>query len=149
MNPRDLTGADACSERYCCFLAQMKLICEAARSNGLPDDSLLLLFTKSSWLTRRSIFTDIRPHMLEAFDDVTGILVNGREFFDVKGTWPVAFSIWRYKAKGEKLVKNRSVPLFDLTWLKKRQLAEVPWDSAEEMEQACQQILHRSGQVQI
>src|SRR5258708_3128532 len=80
---RLLTGEDASSERYCCFLAQMKLICEAARSNGLPDDSLLLLFTKSAWLTRRAIFEDIRAHMLEAFDEVTGILVNGREFLYV------------------------------------------------------------------
>src|SRR6266849_3670427 len=71
-----LTGMDAGSERYCCFLAQMKRICEAARSNGFPEDSLLLLFTKSGWLTRRAIFTSIRAYMLEAFEDVAGILVD-------------------------------------------------------------------------
>lgn len=52
-----ITGNDAGSERYCCFLAQMKLICEAADSSGLPGDSLLLLFTKSAWLTKRSVFS--------------------------------------------------------------------------------------------
>jgi hypothetical protein len=52
----ELTGADGANERYCCFLAQMKLICEAAKESGLPGDSLLLLFTKSAWLTKRAIF---------------------------------------------------------------------------------------------
>jgi len=145
----NLTGADAGDERYCCFLAQMKLICDAARSNGLPDKSLLLIFTKSAWLTRRPIFTDIRAHMLDAFEDVTGILVKGDEFFDVRGSWPVAFSLWRYKAKGEKLVKDRTVPLLDLTWVKKKQLAEIPWDQPDEMEYACQQILSQSEQVEV
>lgn len=145
----NLTGADAGDERYCCFLAQMKLICDAARSNGLPDNSLLLIFTKSAWLTRRAIFSDIRAHMLEAFDDVTGVLVKGDEFFDVKGSWPVTFSLWRYKAKGEKLVKDRSVPLYDLTWVRKKQLSEIPWDRPEEMEQACQQIIGQSEQVEV
>ncbi len=145
----NLTGTDAGDERYCCFLAQMKLICDAARSNGLPDNSLLLIFTKSAWLTRRAIFSDIRAHMLEAFDDVTGILVKGDEFFDVKGSWPVTFSLWRYKAKGERLVKDRSVPLYDLTWVRKKQLCEIPWDRPEEMEQACQQILSQSEQVEV
>jgi hypothetical protein len=145
----DLTGVDAGDERYCCFLAQMKLICEAARSNGLPDNSLLLIFTKSAWLTRRAIFSDIRAHMLEAFEDVTGILVKGDEFFDVKGSWPVTFSVWRYKSKGERLVKDRTVPLFDMTWVAKKQLAEIPWDHPEEMERACQQILSQSEQVEV
>jgi hypothetical protein len=144
-----LTGMDAMSERYCCFLAQMKRICEAAKSNGFPEDSLLLLFTKSAWLTRRNIFADIRAHMLEAFDDVTGILVNGSEFFDVRGTWPVAFSVWRYRPNGKTLVKDRSIPLFDLTWVTKGQLANIPWDKPEEMEQACQTILQQSQEVKI
>ncbi len=145
----NLTGTDAGDERYCCFLAQMKLICDAARSNGLPDNSLLLIFTKSAWLTRRAIFSDIRAHMLEAFEDVTGILVKGDEFFDVNGSWPVAFSLWRYKSKGERLVKDRTVPLFDLTWVRKKQLAEIPWEHPEQMEVACQQILSQSEQVEV
>jgi hypothetical protein len=137
----ELTGRDASSERYCCFLAQMKLICEAARSNGLPDDSLLLLFTKTSWLTRRGVFEGIRSHMLEAFDDVTGVLVNSGEFFDVKGAWPLAFTVWRYKTKGETLDPHRPIRLVDLTWVKKRDLAQIPWDSQEEMQIACSQII--------
>jgi hypothetical protein len=144
-----VTGTDAGNERYCCFLAQMKLICDAARSNGLPDDSLLLIFTKSAWLTRRSMFSEIRAQMLEVFDDVTGILVKANEFFDVKGSWPVAFSVWRYKAKGEKLDRNRSVPFFDLTRLTKKQLAQIPWVNPKEMERECRQILEQAEQVRL
>ncbi len=142
-------GMDARSERYCCFLAQMKLICDAARSNGLPDDSLLLLFTKSSWLTRRPMFEEIRAQMLGAFDNVTGVLVKGKEFFDVKGSWPVAFSLWRYRGKGERLDNSRSIPLLDLTWLTKKQLVQVPWDNRPEMERACESILQQADEVQI
>jgi len=140
----DVTGVDASSERYCCFLAQMKLICEAARSNGLPDDSLLLLFTKTSWLTGRDVFRTIRAQMLEAFGDVTGILVNSSEFFDVKGSWPLAFTVWRYKSKKEKLDPFRTVELLDLTWVKKKDLAQIPWENAQEMEEACAQIISQS-----
>jgi hypothetical protein len=123
----ELTGEDAGSERYCCFLAQMKLICENARDSGLPGASMLLLFTKSAWLTKRATFNQIRSHMLGDFEDVGGILVNGREFFDVRGSWPVAFTIWRHKNEAANLDPNRAVPLIDLTWLKKDHLASIPW----------------------
>jgi len=66
----------------------MKLICEAAPSTGIPGDSLLLLFTKSAWLTKRAIFAQIRRQMLGCFEDIAGVLVKGPEFFDVKGAWP-------------------------------------------------------------
>lgn len=134
-------GKDARSERYCCFLAQMKLLCEAARSNGIPDESRLLLFTKSAWLTRRQIFSPIRAHMLESFENLDGILVDGSEFFDVKGKWPVAFTIWSYNSKNKKLNSNRDIPLTDLTWLTREQLNQIPWDDAEKMEEACQALI--------
>ena len=105
----ELTGADGANERYCCFLAQMKLICEAARESGLPGDSLLLLFTKSAWLTKRAIFEGIRNHILGSFEHVAGALVDGSEFFDVAGRWPVAFTVWRYKGSGSQLNPNRTI----------------------------------------
>jgi hypothetical protein len=155
-SPSDLTGIDASSERYCCFLAQMKLICDVARSNGFPEDSLLLLFTKSAWLTNRAIFAGIRAKMLEAFEDVAGIfedvagiLVDGSEFFDVKGKWPVAFTIWRYAPKRANAGARRSIPLLDLTWLKKEQLAQVPWDNPEALEYTCQQIVSHQNSRRV
>jgi hypothetical protein len=137
-----VTGADAANERYCCFLAQMKLICDRAKSTGRPGESLLLIFTKSAWLTRRAIFQPLRTQMLTEFEDVAGILVDSSEFFDVKGKWPVAFTIWRYKGKDANLNPHRSVQLLDLTWLKKKDLASVPWDDASEMERACRKLLN-------
>lgn len=140
-----IVGNDASNERYCCFLGQMKLICDVAKSSGLPGDSLLLLFTKSAWLTKRSIFADIRAQMLSVFEDVTGILIDGSEFFDVKGRWPVVFSVWRYKGAEANLDPHRGIPLLDLTWLKKEELMRVPWNHSEEMERTCREILRQEN----
>jgi hypothetical protein len=147
----EITDLDASSERYCCFLAQMKLICESAEASRLPGDSLLLLFTKSAWLTKRAVFEKLRANLLGVFEDVAGILINGKEFFDVKGTWPVAFTIWRYKGRDANLNAHRSVPLIDLTWLKKTQLAGVSWDDPDETERSCRNILsdRNSGRVEL
>lgn len=123
----ELTGADASSERYCCFLAQMKLICLAARDSGLPGESLLLLFTKAAWLTQRPVFRSIRREMLSSFEDVGGVIVNGKEFFNVKGKFPIAFTIWRYVGHRKILDPNRPVKLTDLTWLKKENLKNIDW----------------------
>ncbi|MDB5440452.1 MAG: hypothetical protein JWM33_2879 [Caulobacteraceae bacterium] len=139
----EVTGIDGGNERYSCFLAQMKLVCDAAASSGLPGDSLLLLLTKSAWLTQRSIFQEIRTHMLASFEDVGGVLVNGNEFFDVKSSWPVAFTIWKYRGIDAKLDPYRSVELLDLTWMRRQQLAEVPWGDRAATQAACQQLLDR------
>ncbi len=145
----DVTGVDASSERYCCFLAQMKLICEAAEDSGLPGDSLLLLFTKSAWMTDRAVFEEIRRNMCGVFENVDGILVNAKEFFDVKGTWPLAFTLWRYKGANAKLDSTRSIPLRDLTSVKKSQLKAVPWDDSEQMEKVCSQIVEAQGSLVV
>ncbi|MBT2185548.1 hypothetical protein [Sphingobium nicotianae] len=136
-----LTGKDAASERYCCFLAQMKLICEAARSSGLPGDSLLLLFTKSAWLTNRAIFRQIRREIAGVFEDVAGVLVDGSQFFDVQGKWPVAFTIWRYRGQEADLDANRPVNLIDLTWLKRKDLAAIAWNDPALSDAACDNLL--------
>jgi hypothetical protein len=135
-----LIGKDAGSERYCCFLAQMKLICEAAEESGLPGESLLLLFTKSAWLTKRSIFQQIRAEMLGNFEDIGGILVNGSEFFQIKGSWPVAFTMWRYKGKKARLEPERTIPLLDLTWLTRDRLASIRWNDEIDVEQECKKL---------
>lgn len=144
-----LTGKDASSERYCCFLAQMKLICQAARSTGLPDESRLLLFTKSAWLTQRTVFSSIRSQMFESFECLTGILVNGAEFFDVKGKWPIAFTVWSYNSKNKKLDSHRSIPLIDLTWLTKEELLGVPWNDPDEIEKACKGIMTNKNSTTV
>ena len=78
--------------------------------------------------------------MLGDFEDVAGILVNGREFFDVRGSWAVAFTIWRHKNEAANLDPNRAVPLIDLTWLKKDHLASIPWSDPAKTDGACRDI---------
>ncbi len=136
-----LTDRDASSERYCCFLAQMKLICDAAKESGLPGDSVLLIFTKAAWLTKRPVFQKIRRKILESFEDIEGVIVNGKEFFDVKGKFPVAFTIWRYCGNKKKLDSERVVHVHDLTWLAKEQLNRIDWSNLEKVEKFCSEIL--------
>jgi hypothetical protein len=145
----DVTGADGANERYCCFLAQMKLICEAAKESGLPGESLLLLFTKSAWLTKRPIFENLRGQILGSFELITGALVQAKEFFDVKGSWPVAFTVWRYRGQDANLDSNRSVSLIDLTWLTKRQLSEIPWNEPSKIEALCSAILNNKKSQRV
>jgi len=145
----DLTGKDASSERYCCFLAQMKLICEAAPESGIPDESVLLLFTKAAWLTKRPIFTQIRAEILGAFEDIGGILVNSREFFDVKGKFPVAFTMWRYKGDSLNSDRSRSIPLTDLTWVTKSLLNSLQWEDANKLAFDCNKILNDTRSIKI
>jgi hypothetical protein len=147
----NLTGTDGSNERYCCFLAQMKLICETAKESGLPGESLLLLFTKSAWLTKRPIFQNIRSQILGSFEHVGGALVQASEFFDVKGSWPVAFTVWRYKGPEANLDASRSISLFDLTWVTKSDLAGISWTEEEKVETSCREVLSdsRSRSVQL
>jgi hypothetical protein len=145
----DVTGADAGSERYCCFLAQMKLICEAAKDSGLPGESLLLLFTKSAWFTKRPIFQNIRSHIFGSFDHLAGILIRANEFFDIKGSWPVAFTIWRYRGADANLDSNRSLSLVDLTWMTKKQLSEIVWAEPEKVDAACAAILNSDASLVV
>jgi len=145
----DLVGTDAASERYCCFLAQMKLICQSAEENGFPEESILMLFTKAAWLTKRPVFEQIRRTMLGSFEDVGGVLVNGREFFDLKGKFPIAFTIWRYKGAHAALNTERSIPLTDLTHLTKSDLQSVNWENPAEVEISCNSIVGAKNIKQV
>ncbi len=136
----DLTSKDGSSERYCCFLAQMKLICERAESSGLPGNSLLLLFTKAAWLTDRPVFQKIRSEILTDFEEAGGIIVNSKEFFDVKVRFPVAFTIWKYTS-GKSLDPKRPINIIDLTWVKKQSMSQIRWDSALSSAADCELIL--------
>ena len=144
-----LTGKDGSAERYCCFLAQMKMICEQAMSSGLPEESLLLLFTQGSWLTDRPVYKQIRSEIFGRFEDVGGFIVNSKEFFDVRGSFPIAFTIWRFKSNNANLDANRPIFIRDLTWLKKGLLSAISWDSAEIYNKECSNILDEKRSVTI
>lgn len=137
----EVISEEAKAERYCCFLAQMKLICDHAAKSNLPDDSVLLLFTKSGWLTNRLTFDSLRSAIFKSFDFIDGILVYGKEFFDLKGRFPIAFTIWKYKEKSDhSLTSNKQILLKDLTWITKKQLHNLPWDDEEELNKSCRSI---------
>jgi len=59
-------------------------------------NSILLLFTKATWLTRRDNFHKFDDQFLALLKNLGGILVNGKEFFDLKGRFPIAFTMWEY-----------------------------------------------------
>jgi hypothetical protein len=61
----------------------------------------------------------------------------------------VAFTMWRYKGKDANLNPHRSVPLIDLTWLKKDHLAKVLWEELPEMERACKEIIEHESSARV
>lgn len=144
----EAVGNDAASERYCCFLAQMKLICDAAAGAGLPGESLMLVFTKTAWLTNRPIFRKTRGTVLGAFESLGGVIVNGKEFFDV-AEFPVAFTLWRYAGKNVVLDTQRSVPLLDLTWLKRSDLERIQWDDESTYDAQCSLIVEDKAALRV
>lgn len=139
----DLIGAEASNDRYCSFLAQMKLVCDAAEASNLPGDSLLLVFTKVGWLTDRGVLRDVRRSLLKDLDFVAGIMVNGKQFFDVKGEYPIAFTVWRH-CPG---INTQETALVDLTHLKKPDLATIPWNDNAATDARCRELLASGAPV--
>jgi hypothetical protein len=136
---------DASSDRYLCFLAQMKLICDQAVENGIPDKSLLLLFTQTSWLTKRPVVLPTRQLILGSFQEKGAFVVNGAEFFDVKGKFPIAFSMWEYVGQNKKLNPDRAIPVLDLTHLKKEDLQSLPWADPSQLDQQIKKLIKGAG----
>ncbi|CZG74049.1 Uncharacterised protein [Legionella pneumophila] len=136
----DCIGKEGQAERYSCFLAQMKLICDQAVESGLPGDTKLLLFTKSTWLTNRKSFSKLKQTIFNSFGYMGGALFDGKEFFDLKGKFPIAFTIWSYKRQEASCSENW-VELRDLTWLKKKQLCEVDWKESIIVNDFCERII--------
>ena len=121
----EMIGEDASSERMCCFLAQMKRICEWVETGTRKDDSFLLLFTPTNWLNNTPVYKKIRQEILNDFEDKFGFIVNSKEFFDVPGKFPIAFTIWQYVGKNSNLDYNRPIILHDLTSIKKQFLIDT------------------------
>ncbi len=142
-------GKDASAERYCCFLAQMSLICKEAKESGLPGPSVLLVFSKAAWLTERTMFRDVRRLLLGRFEDCAGFLVNSKQFFDVKGRFPVAFTIWRYVGENSTLNQDRPIPLTDLTSLTKQELATLPWEEPSAVDAHCNALFESATKIQL
>ncbi|HAT1995459.1 TPA: hypothetical protein I8Z78_000365 [Legionella pneumophila] len=143
----DIIGEEV-TESYGYFLAQMKLICDHASSSGLPDRSILLLFTKSTWLINRKSFSRLRREIFSSFDFIDGMLVNGKEFFDLKGKFPIAFTIWSYR-KTNIIRENYEIFIRDLTWIKKHDLTILPWTEQNLLNEHCEKLVNDKKSIII
>jgi hypothetical protein len=146
----ELTGNDAGKERYLAFLGQILNICRLQTGDlkvgqsGLKfedvkldttlnkdkDRPLLMIFTPTSWLIPRETYRKFREVFDKYFVFENGFIFLGKEFFAIEGSFPIAFTIWRYKhdPKGN----DNQVVVKDLTHLKHEDLAKVNWgDTAE------------------
>lgn len=122
----ELTGEDAGKERYLAFLGQILNIAkeQARKYPGLHP--VVMIFTPTSWLLPRPTYIPFREKWDQYFKYHSGFIVNANAFFEVKGKWPLAFTIWTYdpKPKGNK----NAVKVLDLTALERGSL-KVNWDA--------------------
>ncbi|HXL56303.1 MAG TPA: hypothetical protein VN958_08610, partial [Chitinophagaceae bacterium] len=92
---------------------------------------IVMIFTPTSWLIPRPTYKAFRKHWDEHFSFHTGFLITSNEFFEIQGSWPLAFTIRVYNYNIES--NSNIVQVLDLTGLKKYQLNNVNWnlDDAE------------------
>lgn len=129
----DIAGNAASNELFVAFLAQITEICRLAEEGGFPADSVVLLFTKSVWLTGKSSFDSISKYFLKRFEDTMGFVVDSREFFDVKQSWPLMVSLWRYRPEAN-LDENRKIEFNNYMPLKRSQLKDLIGDTSKDFD---------------
>ena len=111
-----LTGEDAGKERYLAFLGQILNICEEQVRLYPQVQPIVMIFTPTSWLIPRPTYKAFRKEWDKHFSFHNGFIITGNEFFSIKGTWPLAFTMWTYDYNEEG--NTNTVQLFDLTGLK-------------------------------
>ncbi|KAB2849645.1 MAG: hypothetical protein F9K42_07150, partial [Ignavibacterium sp.] len=120
----ELTGEDAGKERYANFLAQILLMSKNQfEQNG--NESLLMIFTPTSWLIPRTTFIPFRKEFDKWFKFQDGFIITSNEFFKLEGKWPLAFTIWSFNSNPKNI---NTVKLKDFTSFKKSDLA-INWDA--------------------
>jgi hypothetical protein len=138
-----LTGEDAGKERYLAFLGQILLMSkhQYQESNLHP---LVMIFTPTSWLIPRPTYVSFRKQWDKEFVFHSGFLITSNEWFKLKGTWPLAFTIWKYEPDEHRT--ENVVRLNDLTKLEKPAL-NIDWNQdADKLEFVLDGIID-SGKV--
>ena len=120
-----LTGDDAGKERYLAFLGQILNICEEQVRLYPQVQPIVMIFTPTSWLIPRPTYKTFREQWDKHFSFSNGFIITSNEFFSLKGTWPLAFTMWTYSYNED---NKNAVQLFDLTGLKKHQLNNMNWN---------------------
>lgn len=143
----ELTGRDAGKERYLAFLGQIlniarlqsgdyelteldfdKVTIPPTFNNKNPETPLLLIFTPTSWLIPRPTFKRFREIFDKYFKYEKGFIFLGNEFFDIKGKFPISFTIWRYNHNPNG--NNNIINVKDLTHIKKQDINNI-WHLAD------------------
>jgi len=92
----ELTGEDAGKERYLAFLGQILNISKLKAQGIEHSESLVLIFTPTSWLIPRPTYAAFRKEWDKHFSYLDGFIITSNEFFKLQGKWPLAFTIWKY-----------------------------------------------------
>ena len=123
-----LTGDDAGKERYLAFLAQILNIAKYQTSQKTDSEPLVMIFTPTSWLIPRPTYVSFRKQWDSHFEYIDGFIITSNEFFKLKGKWPLAFTIWKYRYEEN---RNNQVEVHDYTSLTNQQL-KVNWSLGED-----------------
>jgi hypothetical protein len=92
----ELTGEDAGKERYLAFLGQILNIAKLKAQTPETSESLVLIFTPTSWLIPRPTYIAFRKEWDKHFAYLDGFIITSNEFFKLQGKWPLAFTVWKY-----------------------------------------------------
>ncbi len=141
----EITGNDAGKERYLAFLGQIlniarlqsgdleigeldfeKVTIPKSLDENASETPLLMIFTPTSWLVPRPSFKRFRSVFDQYFKYENGFIFLGREFFKIKGKFPITFTIWRYhkNLKGN----NNKIIVKDLTHLIRNDI-KINWNA--------------------
>ena len=124
----ELTGEDAGKERYLAFLGQILNISKLKAQVEGTAESLVLIFTPTSWLIPRPTYVAFRKEWDHHFAYLDGFIVTSNEFFKLQGKWPLAFTIWKYNYDE---TRTNKVEVADYSRFKKQDL-NINWNLGEE-----------------
>lgn len=124
----ELTGEDAGKERYLAFLGQILNISKLKALRNETADSLVLIFTPTSWLIPRPTYVGFRKEWDKHFSYLDGFIITSNEFFKLQGKWPLAFTIWKYSYDE---TRSNTVEVADYSHFTKQDL-KINWNLGEE-----------------
>jgi len=124
----ELTGEDAGKERYLAFLGQILNISKLKALRNETADSLVLIFTPTSWLIPRPTYIGFRKEWDRHFAYLDGFIITSNEFFKLQGKWPLAFTIWKYSYDEN---RTNTVEVADYSHFTKQDL-NINWNLADE-----------------
>ncbi len=124
----ELTGEDAGKERYLAFLGQILNISKLKAQGTEHPESLVLIFTPTSWLIPRPTYVAFRKEWDKHFSYLDGFIITSNEFFKLQGKWPLAFTIWKYNYDEN---RTNKVEVADYSHFKHQDL-NINWNLGDE-----------------